>query len=199
MTGAHTVVAALVPLVPEGLVLLTSLTFAVAAVRLARLGALAQRINAVESLAAVDVVCVDKTGTLTDNRLSVVAFEVAGDDGRGRVARDRRPVRGLGGRSQRDGPRDVRRCAAGTPGPVAEVPFSSANKWSALTLPQIGTIVLGAPDVLSRHGIAIGPELAAASTPTLPNAAGWCSGRRRGSGSAETCRGDSRARDRRFG
>ena len=57
--------------------LLTSLTFAVAAVRLARLGALVQRLNAVESLASVDVVCVDKTGTLTDNRLSVVAVDAA--------------------------------------------------------------------------------------------------------------------------
>jgi P-type E1-E2 ATPase len=74
-------VAALVPLVPEGLVLLTSLTFAVAAVRLGRLGALAQRLNAVESLASVDVVCVDKTGTLTDNRLTVAALEPAESGG----------------------------------------------------------------------------------------------------------------------
>ena len=71
--AGRTVVAGVLPLVPEGLVLLTSLTFAVAAVRLARLGTLAQRLNAVESLAAVDVVCLDKTGTLTDNQLRVVA------------------------------------------------------------------------------------------------------------------------------
>ena len=159
VTGAHTVVAALVPLVPEGLVLLTSLTFAVAAVRLARLGALAQRINAVESLAAVDVVCVDKTGTLTDNRLSVVAFEVAGDDGEDEL----REIVGQFAASVGDRNATVRAMYDAVPRapqvPVAEVPFSSANKWSALTLPQIGTIVVGAPDVLSRHGIAIGPEL----------------------------------------
>ena len=72
---AATVVAGLVPLVPEGLVLLTSLTFAVAAVRLARIGALAQRLNAVESLASVDTLCLDKTGTLTEARITVDGVE----------------------------------------------------------------------------------------------------------------------------
>ena len=75
---------ALVPLVPEGLVLLTSLTFAVAAVRLARLGTLAQRLNAVESLASVDTLCLDKTGTLTENRIRVSGLEAV--DGRGEEA-----------------------------------------------------------------------------------------------------------------
>ncbi len=56
-------------LVPEGLVLLTSLTFAVAAMRLARRGMLVQALNSVEVLANVDTVCLDKTGTLTDGRL----------------------------------------------------------------------------------------------------------------------------------
>jgi cation-transporting ATPase E len=67
-----TTVAAVVTLVPEGLILLVSLTYAVAALRMARRGALAQQLNAVESLAAVEVVCLDKTGTLTEARLRVV-------------------------------------------------------------------------------------------------------------------------------
>ena len=57
-----TTVAAVVTLVPEGLILLTSLTFAVAAMRMARRGALAQQLNAIESLASVDTICLDKTG-----------------------------------------------------------------------------------------------------------------------------------------
>ena len=65
-------VAAVVSLVPEGLILLTSLTYAVAALRMARRGALVQQLNAIESLAAVDVVCLDKTGTLTEGSLRVV-------------------------------------------------------------------------------------------------------------------------------
>ena len=67
-----TSVAAVVTLVPEGLILLASLTFAVAALRMAARGALVQQLNAVESLASVDVVCMDKTGTLTEPRLEVL-------------------------------------------------------------------------------------------------------------------------------
>ena len=67
-------VAAVVSLVPEGLILLTSLTYAVAALRMARRGALVQQLNAIESLAAVDVVCLDKTGTLTEGSLRLVAL-----------------------------------------------------------------------------------------------------------------------------
>ena len=67
-----TSVAAVVTLVPEGLILLASLTFAVAALRMAGRGALVQQLNAVESLASVDVVCLDKTGTLTAPRLEVL-------------------------------------------------------------------------------------------------------------------------------
>ncbi len=69
--AAATAVAAGVTLVPEGLILLTSLTFAVAALAMARKGALAQQLNAIESLASVDVLCLDKTGTLTEPRLRV--------------------------------------------------------------------------------------------------------------------------------
>ena len=71
-TAVPTAVAAVVTLIPEGLILLASLTYAVASLRMARLGALAQQLNATESLASVDVVCLDKTGTLTQPRLRVV-------------------------------------------------------------------------------------------------------------------------------
>jgi P-type E1-E2 ATPase len=72
-------VAAVVTLVPEGLILLASLTFAVAALGMARRGALVQQLNAIESFASVDVVCLDKTGTLTEPSLRVV--DVVGPDG----------------------------------------------------------------------------------------------------------------------
>ncbi|MEI8105846.1 MAG: HAD-IC family P-type ATPase [Actinomycetes bacterium] len=73
-TAVPTAVAAVVTLVPEGLVLLASLTYAVASVRMARRGALAQQLNAIESLASVDVVCIDKTGTLTEASLHVAGL-----------------------------------------------------------------------------------------------------------------------------
>ena len=67
-----TSVAAVVSLIPEGLILLAGLVYAVAALRMARRGALVQQLNAVESLASVDLICLDKTGTLTENALRVV-------------------------------------------------------------------------------------------------------------------------------
>ncbi len=160
VTAARTVVAALVPLVPEGLVLLTSLTFAVAAVRLARLGALAQRLNAVESLAGVDVVCVDKTGTLTDNRLKVLALEPAGGVGPG----DLRALIGDFAASVGERNATMRAVHAFAPcEPVtvaAEVPFASERKWSGLVMEGRGAVVVGAPDVLERAGVAVPAGLA---------------------------------------
>ena len=58
--------AGVVSLIPEGLVLLVGVTYAAAAVRMSRRGVLAQQLNAIESLASVDIICVDKTGTLTE-------------------------------------------------------------------------------------------------------------------------------------
>ena len=68
--GATSTVAALVGMVPQGLVLLTSIAFGVAAVTLARRRVLVQQLPAVEGLARVDVVCFDKTGTLTDGTIA---------------------------------------------------------------------------------------------------------------------------------
>lgn len=158
---ASRVVAALVPLVPEGLVLLTSLTFAVAAVRLARLGTLAQRLSAIESLASVDTLCLDKTGTLTDNRLRVESVEASGggDDGGVRAA-----LADLAGGSAVLN--STLRAIADEVPPAqvdvaGEVPFSSARKWSAVEVAGEGTVVMGAPDVLARAGVPLGDGLGA--------------------------------------
>ena len=70
--AAQTATAGLITLIPEGLVLLMSVTLAVAAVRLARMDTLVQQMSATESLAAVDTICVDKTGTLTDGTLELI-------------------------------------------------------------------------------------------------------------------------------
>ncbi len=159
--AARTSVAALLPLVPEGLVLLTSLTYAVAAVRLARLGALAQRLNAVESLASVDVVCLDKTGTLTDNRLRVVATEAVDGGSAGSLQAD------LGAFAASSATRNgtLRAIQDFAPSPslkvLGEVPFHSDRKWSALALEGRGTLVLGAPDVLARGGVPVALQLMA--------------------------------------
>lgn len=156
------VVAALVPVVPEGLFLLTTLTFAAAAIQLGQRGTLAQRLNATESLASVDTVCLDKTGTLTDNRLRVDDVMLAPEATSGQVGA------AVGALAASAGMRNstMQAIHEGFPTPardvVAEVPFSSARKWSGATFADLGTVVLGAPDVLSGGGVEVPPDLLSA-------------------------------------
>jgi cation-transporting P-type ATPase E len=154
--AAQTATAGLVTLIPEGLVLLMSVTLAVAAVRLARMNTLVQQMAATEALAAVDTVCVDKTGTLTDGTLSLVSVEVA-DETQPKAAHEAlaRFAHSAGERN-----RTLETIAERYPGKpeqvLAEVPFSSVWKWSGLTLDGRGahaSYVLGAPDVLASAGV----------------------------------------------
>ena len=144
-----TSVAAVVSLVPEGLILLASLTYAVAALRMARRGALVQQLNAVESLASVDVVCLDKTGTLTDSHVRLV--EVVPRDGS-------RPEEALARFAASATARNdtLEAIAAGLPAaaeePGAVVPFSSRRRWSGLRLDGID-FVLGAPELFELESL----------------------------------------------
>ena len=154
--AAQTATAGLVTLIPEGLVLLMSVTFAVAAVRLANRDTLVQQMSASESLAAVDMICVDKTGTLTEGelRLSAVEFADEADAGAAEAALARFAA------SAGDRNRTLETIAERFPGEAgrvsAEVPFSSEWKWSGVTLSGNSaggsTYVLGAPDVLAEAG-----------------------------------------------
>ncbi|MFC1419999.1 HAD-IC family P-type ATPase [Streptacidiphilus cavernicola] len=72
-------VAGIVPMVPEGLVLLTSVAFAIGVVRLGRRQCLVQELPAIEGLARVDTVCLDKTGTLTEGGMDIAELRVLGD------------------------------------------------------------------------------------------------------------------------
>ena len=73
------IAATITSLVPQGLVLMATLAFTLGAVRLARRGAVVQRLNAVEAMASIDVLCMDKTGTLTTNQLRVERLVVVGE------------------------------------------------------------------------------------------------------------------------
>jgi len=159
--AAQTATAGLITLIPEGLVLLMSVTLAVAAVRLARMDTLVQQISATEALAAVDAVCIDKTGTLTDGTLDLV--EVVSPDPAGPAAAER--ALGLFAASAGERNRTLETIAETFPGPAAgvsaEVPFSSRWKWSGLTLngeDRARTYVVGAPDVLVGSGAMTLPE-----------------------------------------
>ncbi len=156
-TAVPTSVAAVVTLVPEGLILLASLTYAVAAVRMARRGALAQQLNAIESLASVDIVCLDKTGTLTEPSLRVAGL--AGAEG---LAAE------LGRYAASSSVRNatIEAIAAAYPAeplPVDEqVPFSSRRRFGALRIDGVG-YVLGAPEHFDLGGLATEAGHAAAS------------------------------------
>ena len=140
-------VAGTVAMVPEGLVLLTSVAFGVGVVRLGRRRVLVQELPAVEVLARVDVLCIDKTGTLTEGRLAVERIEP--------IADDRAAVEALGAlaAAEKDPNATMAAIRDAFPAPdgwiVANtVPFSSTRAWSAVTFERQGTWVLGAPDAV---------------------------------------------------
>ncbi|MFJ2193261.1 HAD-IC family P-type ATPase [Kitasatospora sp. NPDC087861] len=174
-------VAGIVPMVPEGLVLLTSVAFAIGVIRLGRKQCLVQELPAIEGLARVDTVCLDKTGTLTEGGMDVVDLRVLSDGEPGAVTPDtiRHALGVMAGADARPNPSIQAVIAAygdGSPGDgstgdgsspgggaggngwrvIEAMPFSSARKWSGVQLlePQGGEAswLLGAPDVLLPAG-----------------------------------------------
>jgi cation-transporting P-type ATPase E len=141
-------VGALVPMVPEGLVLLTSVAFAVGVIRLGQRQCLVQELPAIEGLARVDVVCADKTGTLTENGMRVSDVEQLGpaeqsvaDVLASLAAADTRPNASM---------QAIAETYHQPPGwsATATAPFKSATKWSGVSYRDHGDWVIGAPDVL---------------------------------------------------
>jgi cation-transporting ATPase E len=135
-------IAGVVTMVPEGLVLLTSIAMAVGVMRLARRNALVQDMPAVETLARVDVVCVDKTGTLTAPGMSVQDVVVLDGD----------PVHALAAlAAAEENPNPTMQAIASQypeeNAPDDSIPFSSARKWSAARLDDAWWVI-GAPDIL---------------------------------------------------
>ncbi|MDH6126240.1 HAD-IC family P-type ATPase [Kitasatospora sp. GP82] len=171
-------VAGIVPMVPEGLVLLTSVAFAIGVVRLGRRQCLVQELPAIEGLARVDTVCLDKTGTLTEGGMDVVELRPLAAAPLGtapdhtlrpdaplarHVLTDRGVLQqALGAMGRADArPNPSMQAvidAYGTPDGqdgwrvLEAMPFSSARKWSGVQfLEPHGTEaswLLGAPDVL---------------------------------------------------
>ncbi|PVC99147.1 HAD-IC family P-type ATPase [Streptomyces sp. CS014] len=159
-------VGGIVPMIPEGLVLLTSVAFAIGVVRLGRKQCLVQELPAIEGLARVDVVCLDKTGTLTEGGMDVTE------------------VRPLNGSDEAYVKEVLRTFGASDPRPNASLqaiidaypageeaawtvtdamPFSSARKYSGAAFTESdGTAsawLLGAPDVLLSEGDATLAEI----------------------------------------
>lgn len=145
----------LTTVVPVGLILGLTVTFAVGALRVSRSGAIVQDTLAVEALNYVDVICLDKTGTLTTNRLrfeaTTWATGMTGYEGwlgafAVHTADESRTAAALG--------EELKQQVNGAV-PRARVPFSSARRWSALTLDEDGVqrhFVMGAPETVFAAG-----------------------------------------------
>jgi cation-transporting ATPase E len=153
------IAATVTSMVPQGLVLMATVSFTLGAVVMSRRGAVVQRLNAVEAMASVDVICTDKTGTLTTNRLRLsrlvsLAPELGEDEVRRRLAlfaaasvdRQNRNIQAL-------------RAALGEPKAevLDQLPFKSQNRYSAVRLRDgrdERVLVLGAPEALAGR---VGP------------------------------------------
>ncbi|CAM5577157.1 MULTISPECIES: HAD-IC family P-type ATPase [Streptomyces] len=146
-------IGGIVPMVPEGLVLLTSVAFAIGVIRLGRKQCLVQELPAIEGLARVDTVCLDKTGTLTEGGMDVTELRTL--DGADETylrkvlgalgESDPRPNASLQAIIDAYPDSDDWRC-------VESLPFSSARKYSGAAFSEgdgeTSTWLLGAPDVL---------------------------------------------------
>ncbi|GAA2939416.1 MULTISPECIES: HAD-IC family P-type ATPase [Streptomyces] len=146
-------VGGIVPMVPEGLVLLTSVAFAIGVIRLGRKQCLVQELPAIEGLARVDTVCLDKTGTLTEGGMDVTELRPLQDADESYV----RQVLGALGESDPRPNASLKAIIDAYPDGeqwrcTQALPFSSARKYSGAAFAEAdgetSTWLLGAPDVL---------------------------------------------------
>jgi cation-transporting ATPase E len=147
-------VAGLVGIIPEGLVVLTTITFLTAAVALTRQQVLVQQLPAVETLARVSVLCVDKTGTLTTGVMQCDPLHVLGNHDElvlghvlGALANDRAANATLQAIGKKFPPSKGLHV-------IANIPFDSVKKWKAIELDS-GMWFLGAPDILAAHDLLV--------------------------------------------
>jgi cation-transporting P-type ATPase E len=149
-------VAGLVAMVPEGLVLLTSIAFAVGATRLASKKVLTQELAAIEGLARVDTICLDKTGTLTEGSLSLSTVEHLVSQATSAID-PALVLAAIGASDNHPNPSLAAIVAKYPDGPgwtlSNSIAFSSARKWSAAQFAEHGSWYLGAPDILLDHAV----------------------------------------------
>ena len=143
--------AALIGMMPKGLVLLTSVSLAVGVIKLARKKTLVQELFCIENLSRVDMLCLDKTGTITQGKMTVsdilpltaqppFDLEEAVGSFIGALDDNNATFLALGERFP----------ARGRWRAVCRTPFSSARKWSSVTFEGQGTVLVGAPEILLR-------------------------------------------------
>ncbi|MDD6236096.1 MAG: cation-translocating P-type ATPase [Clostridiales bacterium] len=145
--------SALLGMMPKGLVLLTSVSLAVGVVKLAKKKTLVQDLYCIETLSRVDTLCLDKTGTITEGRMTVsdvieleshrmpISVNTAAANFVSALDDDNATFVALKKRFGSDKSLRV----------VQKTPFSSARKWSSVTFEKVGTILFGAPEILLKN------------------------------------------------
>ncbi|EJO5347875.1 HAD-IC family P-type ATPase [Clostridium botulinum] len=146
-------VSGIVGMVPEGLVLLTSATFVVAVIRLSKWDTLIQELPATEVLARVDVLCLDKTGTITKGDLNVTDVKYLNTDNTKYIDK----IIGAMVHSFKNGNATQRALLEkykNNPNLKikSKIPFSSKRKWSAVEFEKEGAFILGAPEMILKDG-----------------------------------------------
>jgi len=147
------IAATITSMIPQGLVLTATVAFTIGAVAIGRRGALVQRLNAVEAMAAIDVICTDKTGTLTTNRLRLSHFHALAADVPEAEARRRLALFASASVDSQNKNIQALRVALGVAGSdvLDQIPFKASNRFSAVRLRDGGVervFVLGAPEAL---------------------------------------------------
>lgn len=150
------VAATITSMVPQGLVLTATISFTLGAVRMSSRGAVVQRLHAVESMAAVDVVCTDKTGTLTTNRLRLHRIHLLTDAVSEAEIRNRLRLFASASLDRENKSLAALREALGEEPSelVDQIPFKSQNRYSAVRVRSAGTeytLVLGACEALKCY------------------------------------------------
>lgn len=144
-------VAALIGMIPEGLVLLTSVVLAVSVIRLSRYNALVQDLYSIETLARVDTLCLDKTGTITEGTMQVDGIEPLCPIPQPQVED---AIAAVTHALNDENPTSMAMKQLGLVVPdwicVDSVPFSSARKWSGASFANIGTFVIGAAEFVMQ-------------------------------------------------
>lgn len=146
--AAESTVAALIGMIPEGLYLLTSVALAASALKLSRSKVLVQDMNCIETLARVDVLCVDKTGTITEPGMQVEELVPLSHTAPERLEQI---LMGLyNGDADNETGKAMQEMYGGESPWVREktVPFQSAYKWGGAVFENEGAYLAGAPEVL---------------------------------------------------